>query len=291
MNPIQFGYFLTPLADQYQALLSQCKLADDSGLDLIGIQDHPYQARFFDTWTLITALAAQTQRVRFFPDVVNLPLRPPAVLAKAAASLDIITGGRFELGLGSGAFWEGVRAYGGESRSPGGAVDALEEAIQIIRLMWSGQRGVRFEGKFYQVNGAHSGPVPAHLIGIYLGAIKPRMLALTGRLADGWFPSISYVPPEQLPEMNRRIDEAAQAAGRSPTDVRRLYNVFGKITGGQRGGYLEGPVDYWIDELTRLSVDFGMDSFLFGPIQQDLEQYRLFAEEVAPQVRARLSPS
>ena len=134
-NNIQFGYFLTPDATDYPEVLRRAKVCDATGYDLIGIQDHPYQSRFFDTWTLLAALAGQTERVRLFPDVVNLPLRPPAMLAKAAASLDVMSGGRVELGLGAGAFWEGIHAMGGEKRTPGQAVSALEEAIHVIRLL------------------------------------------------------------------------------------------------------------------------------------------------------------
>src|SRR5581483_1923067 len=89
---------------------------DDLGYDLIGIQDHPYQARHYDALALIAFLLGQTERVRIFPDVANLPLRPPAMLAKQAATLDQLSGCRFELGLGAGAFWEGVRAMGGPVR-------------------------------------------------------------------------------------------------------------------------------------------------------------------------------
>jgi alkanesulfonate monooxygenase SsuD/methylene tetrahydromethanopterin reductase-like flavin-dependent oxidoreductase (luciferase family) len=85
---VQFGVFLTPDASQPERLLTLAVLADELGFDLIGIQDHPYQRRFFDAWTLITAIAMRTRRITVFPDVINLPLRPPAVLAKAAASLD-----------------------------------------------------------------------------------------------------------------------------------------------------------------------------------------------------------
>src|SRR6266511_2780155 len=87
--------------------------ADRSRLDLVGIQDHPYQRRFLDTLALIETLLAETRRVRVFPDVANLPLRPPATLAKEAASLDVLSGGRFELGLGAGAFWDAIEAMGG----------------------------------------------------------------------------------------------------------------------------------------------------------------------------------
>src|SRR5690606_18607244 len=123
---------------------------------------HPYQYRFLDTWTLISALAVQTERIRFFPDVANLPLRLPSVLAKSAASLDVMTGGRIELGLGAGSFWQAVRAMGGPLRQPGEAVDALREAVQVVRLVWRAGRGARFDGKYYSLHGANTGPAPAH---------------------------------------------------------------------------------------------------------------------------------
>ena len=96
-----FGYFLIPNAAD--PLLDSAREIDARGLDWIGIQDHPYQRRFVDTWSLLGAIAAVTTRVGFFPDVANLPLRPPAVMAKAAASLDVLSGGRFELALGAEA--------------------------------------------------------------------------------------------------------------------------------------------------------------------------------------------
>ena len=89
------------------------RVADEAGLDLVGIQDHPYQRRFLDTWALMAFVLAQTSRISVFPDVANLPLRPPRMMAKAAASLDVLSGGRFELGLGAGAFWDGIEAMGG----------------------------------------------------------------------------------------------------------------------------------------------------------------------------------
>jgi alkanesulfonate monooxygenase SsuD/methylene tetrahydromethanopterin reductase-like flavin-dependent oxidoreductase (luciferase family) len=279
-NKLMFGYFLTPTAHNYPELLEHAKLADQLGLDIIGIQDHPYQRRFFDTWTLISALAPHTEKIRFFPDVANLPLRPPAMLAKAAATLDVITGGRIELGLGAGAFWEGIEALGGHAREPGEAVEALEEAIQIIRLMWSGERGLRFDGEHYHLKGAQPGPLPAHPMQIYIGAIGPRMLNLTGRLGDGWIPSSSYVTPEKLAGMNKRIDEGAEEAGRSPGDVRRMYNLFGTITRGEHKGFLEGPVDYYVDEISRLVEEERMDTFIFGPQEASEEQIRLFGEVV-----------
>src|SRR5579864_9192705 len=174
-RPVQFGVFLTPAAANPRRTLDTALLADELGFHLIGVQDHPYQHRFLDTWTLLTAIGMRTSRITLFPDVANVPLRPPAVLAKAAASLDLLTGGRLELGLGAGGSWEAIRSIGGPVRTRGESVSALEEAIKVIRLMWTGERGARFEGDFYRLDGVNTGPVPAHPIGIWLGAYKPRM--------------------------------------------------------------------------------------------------------------------
>jgi alkanesulfonate monooxygenase SsuD/methylene tetrahydromethanopterin reductase-like flavin-dependent oxidoreductase (luciferase family) len=207
------------------------------------------------------------------------------MLAKSVATLDVLSGGRVELGLGAGAFWEGIAAMGGPSRTPREAVDALEEAIEIIRRFWSGERSVRFEGAHYQVRGARPGPRPVHDVGIWVGAIGPRMLRLTGRLADGWIPSITYVPPERLPEMHARIDEAALAADRRPQDIRRVYNLIGRIGEGAAQDAMDGPVGRWVEELTRFVVELEMDTFIFWPTDDPIRQIELFAAEVVPAVR------
>jgi len=263
-QPVRFGVFITPVATEQP--LELARIADGLGFDVLGVQDHPYQRRFFDTWTLLTAMAMHTEHITVFPDVVNLPLRPPAMLAKAAATLDILSGGRVELGLGAGGFWDAIKAYGGPVRTPGESVSAVEEAIQVIRLLWSGQHGIRFDGKLYPLAGAHSGPVPKHPIGIWIGGYKPRMLSLIGRLADGWVPSLGYLKPPDLLEGNRRIDEAATAAGRDPRSIRRVLNA----------GFVDA------ETLVSLVVDDGMDTFL---VSEDPDDMRAFAKEVAPRVR------
>lgn len=288
---IQFGFFLTPNAGDYAGCFRVAKLCDQLGLDLIGIQDHPYQRRFFDTWTLMSALVSQTQGIRFFPDVINLPLRPPAMLAKAAATLDLISGGRIELGIGTGAFWEGIKAMGGPNRTPSEAVTALEEAISILRLMWSGERGLKFEGKHYQLNGAHSGPVPTHPIGIWLGAYGPRMLALTGNKADGWVPSSSYASPQKLLDMQKQIDNAALEANRDPATIQRLYNVMGEINNSPSKEPFKGSKQQWIDELTDLVLDKGMDTFIIALPDPPEEKIRQFMGEIAPVVKDNVAKS
>src|SRR4051794_40182773 len=150
-----FGIFPVPSANDRDAVLGQVLAADRAGLDLVGIQDHPYQRRFLDTWSLIASPAARPERIRFSPDVPTLPLRPPAVMATAAATIDLLSGGRFELGLGAGAFWDGIGAVGGPVRKGPESVEALEEAIAVIRAMWSGERTVSVTGRHYAVDGLH----------------------------------------------------------------------------------------------------------------------------------------
>jgi alkanesulfonate monooxygenase SsuD/methylene tetrahydromethanopterin reductase-like flavin-dependent oxidoreductase (luciferase family) len=281
---VTFGYFLIPNAAD--PLLEVAREIEARGLDWIGIQDHPYQRRFVDTWTLLGAVAAVTTRVGFFPDVANLPLRPPAMMAKAAASLDVLSGGRFELGLGAGSFWDAIAAYGGPRRQPRDALAALEEAISVIHLVWSGERNLRFSGSHYRLAGAHSGPLPVHPIGIWLGVYGPRALQLAGRLADGWLPSLRG-DLTVLAEGSARLDEAASAAGRNPWDIRRVLNVNGQITDGPKLGLLRGPVDQWVDELTDLAVGYGFDTFIFWGEGDD--QLSRFAEEVVPAVRSQIA--
>ena len=288
-RPIELGLSVVPEAETIDEIRALARQADEAGLDLLGIQDHPYQRRFLETWTLLGDLLARTERLRVFPDVANLPLRLPAMIAKQAASLDLLSGGRFELGLGAGAFWEGIAAMGGPTRTGREALEALEETIRIIRLCWSGERSIRFEGRHYSVSGLHPGPPPAHPIGIWVGAYKPRILGLVGRLADGWVPSLPYAPPAAVPAMQARIDEGAAEAGRDPAEIRRAYNLMGEI--GDGGGILEGPVAHWIDTLTQFVLELGFDTLIFWPRGDTRRQLALFAEEIVPAVRAEVARS
>lgn len=281
---LRFGWFLVPNADD--PLLGTARRVEALGLDYVGIQDHPYQRRFVDTWSLLAAIAASTTTLRVFPDVANLPLRPPAVMAKAAATIDRLSGGRFELGLGAGGLREAIEAYGGPRRSPKESLDALAEAIEVIRLVWSGERGLRFDGEHYRLGGAHGGPPPAHPIGIWLGVYGPRGLELAGRVADGWVPSFRG-DVAHIARMARRLEDATLAAGRAPGDVRRVLNVAGTITDGDSSGPFQGPVGQWVDDVTELAVSYGFDTFVLWA--EGDHQLDRFAQEVVPRVREQLA--
>src|SRR5256714_14554808 len=295
-NKPLFGLNIDPSANNLQLAYNLAQIADSTRLDFLGIQDHPYNGRFLDTWTLLTALGSRTQHVRLLPNVLNLPLRPPAMLAKAAATLDILTNGRLELGLGAGGYWEGIASYDGPQRTAGEAVSALEEAIHVMRTLWQqgANQSVGFAGQFYHLNNAHPGPAPAHPIGIWLGALRPKMLRLTGRLADGLLISSSYIPPEEVPAIQRIIDDAAQEAGRTPTSIRRGYNLMGTIhqpgstvMKARRKGIIVGHAQQWVEELVRYYHELKMDTFFFWPVTgNEEEQIRRFAEDVIPEVLA-----
>ncbi len=124
-QPAAFGLNADPNAGGLAIAGRIAAIADSAGLEYVGIQDHPYNPEFLDTLTVITWLVARTSRVHLFPNVANLPLRPPAMLAKQAASIDMLSGGRLELGLGAGAFADGIAGMGGPRRTPGQARAAL----------------------------------------------------------------------------------------------------------------------------------------------------------------------
>ncbi len=299
-HDLQFGTFITPKNDPPDFAVRLAELSEASGYDLVTFQDHPYQPRFHDTWMLLAWVAARTERVHLSANVANLPLRQPAVLARAAASLDLLSGGRFELALGAGGFWDAIEAMGGRRLTPGQSVDALSEAIDIIRGIWDPGERSRFEieGEYYRVSGAKRGPAPAHDMPIWVGAYKPRMLRLIGRKADGWLPSIGRMSRAEFATANETVDEAALAAGRDPRDIRRIVNIGGNLlaTGTGGGGaagpagaaaFLDGPAAQWVEQLLPLVVDHGVGTFILSSDEPDT--IRRFAAEVAPALRAAVA--
>jgi alkanesulfonate monooxygenase SsuD/methylene tetrahydromethanopterin reductase-like flavin-dependent oxidoreductase (luciferase family) len=277
-HDLKFGVFIVPSNLTSNRVVELSVLADQSGLDLVTFSDHPYQPRFFDTWTLLSFVAARTTQIHVSANVLNLRLREPAVLARAVASLDILSGGRAELGIGTGIVGDAAVTMGGRRLTAGQGVDALEEAIDLIRSLWDikDPSPASFDGRFYHLDGAARGPAPVHDVGLWVGAFKPRMLNLVGRKADGWWPTLAAITRDDLIRGNAAIDQAALEAGRQPTDIRRLLNVTGR-----REQY--GDQSRLVDELARFSLEDGVSTFVLDG--ESPRMIETLAAEVAPAVR------
>ncbi len=291
------GINVHPGVEDPKDAFNRARIADISQLDLITIQDHPYIPYFLDTWTLLSALAGVTSRVHLGTNVSPLPLRPPAMLAKAAASLDVLARGRVELGIGAGAFPKGIASFGGQVLPVGERVAAFAEAIQVIRGLWASSESFTFDGTYYQFHDTHFGPKPDHAIRIWVGATKPRMLRIAGRLADGVLLSNTWVSEDRLAGINQVIDDSATSAGRSPDSVRRGYNLMGAVelpdvpnTSPEIGPKtLVMPSAGWTDLIVRLYQEQWMDTFIFWPLgNNQIPQIEAFAGEIAPAVLAEL---
>ncbi len=261
--------------------------AEQLGLDFVSAPDHPAGGEpSHETWTLLTWIAALTTRIAVATKVLAVPLRPPAITAKMAETLDRLSAGRLILGLGAGASDGEIGSLGFEPRTAGEKIDGLEDAVRIIRGLWS-EPEFSHRGKLYRVDGARIEPKPTRPIPIWLGAFGKRALALTGRLADGWIPSLGYAPPEVVGEMRDRVLAAAQAAGRDPNAITCAYNMELRIDEqpAQRPSIVTGPPEAIIERLKsflRLGLT-AMNFSLVGPDED--EQLERLASEILPALR------
>jgi alkanesulfonate monooxygenase SsuD/methylene tetrahydromethanopterin reductase-like flavin-dependent oxidoreductase (luciferase family) len=287
VTQLSFGVAVTPTDDPIQLRLAMT--ADRSGLDLVAVQDHPYQPTHLEMWTYLGHLAAHTERISLLPDVADLALRPPALLAKAAASLDVLSGGRVELGVGAGGIPDAIAAFGGPRRTPGELVEAAAEALRVLRVGLDAEGdSSHLDGRFHRTGGYRPGPRPPHRIGLWVGDQRPRLLRVIGELADGWVSPLNiYVPPEAVPAARATIDRAATDAGRDLAAIRRIYNVIGTIDGSGGVG-LDGSAEDWADTLAGWTGDLGFDTYVFWPAadpSRQVDQLERFAGAVVPRVR------
>jgi alkanesulfonate monooxygenase SsuD/methylene tetrahydromethanopterin reductase-like flavin-dependent oxidoreductase (luciferase family) len=253
--------------------------AEALGFDFVSLNDHPEGAPTHEAWTLLTWIAAKTDRIKVATRVLGLPYRSPAMVAKMAATLDALAPGRVILGLGGGSGDDEMRAFGVPVPAPGEKMDRLEEAVLLIRGLWS-EREFSFSGQHYRSERATIAPRPRSLP-IWLGTFGPRGLAITGALADGWIPSLGHASRASLPVMRRLVLEAAERAGRDPAAITCVLNVTVHI-----GSWCDDPdvlsgapsqVADGIDDLLSLGFD-GLNIVLVG--DKMVEQTRILATEV-----------
>jgi len=267
--------------------VADARRAEELGFDFVSASDHPSGGRpTYETWTMLSWIAASTTRIRIASRVLGVPYRPPAMVAKMAETLARLSGGRLILGLGGGYSDEEFRAFGLRVPSPRDKVDGLEEAVRISRGLWS-EPGFTFDGRLYRTAAAELEPKPDSHIPIWVGTFGARALALTGRVADGWIPSLELAPPGRIPEMRERIFAGARDAGRAPEDITFAYNMEIRVDEVSHPDpfVVSGPPDVVIERLLGFTK-LGFSAMNFQPLGPDPgEQIERLALEVIPALK------
>ena len=283
-----FGVDLPTSAAPGADPVALARTAERLGFDFVSASDHPCGPQpTYETWTMLTWVAAATTRVKVASRVLAVPLRAPAMVAKMAESLDRLSGGRLILGLGGGASDEELGAFGVGVRPPRDKVDGLQEAVRIIRGLWT-QPEFSFTGRLYQLHRAQLTPRPAHRIPIWLGTFGDRALAVTGRHADGWIPSLALAPPGRVSGMRERVLAAARRAGRQPDELTCVYNLQVRVdeAAAPDPQAVAGPPGAVAERLAGL-LALGFTGLNFLPTGPDTaEQVHRLATEVVPALRA-----
>ena len=251
--------------------------------DSLWIADHFYGFEFktdpfLEAWTTLTWLAARYPNVQLCHHVLGQGYRPPALTAKMAATLQLLCGGRFTLGIGAGWRDDEYRAYGYDFPSAKVRFEQLEEVITICRLMWT-QDEPTFEGRHFRIEGASAPPLPDPVPRICIGSSGEKVgLPLVGRLADMW--NGSFRDDEVWKRRLGIVHAAAERAGRNPADIEVTTTVERPLPD------TDADAEQWI-ELLQHKADFGVQHFVldFGH-PQSLEPVHRFIEQVMPAVYA-----
>lgn len=289
MTTLLFGLGITTRAAPGTDPVGEARRAEELGFDFVSASDHLHGADpTFEPWTLLTWIASATTRLRVATRVLGTPYRNPAVVAKMAESLDRLSSGRLILGLGGGYSDEEFLAFGLGERSPRDKVDGLEEAIRIMRGLWSTEGGsFTLDGRLARTLDARLEPKPDHPIPIWLGTYGERALRVTGRLADGWIPSLGFAPPERVRGMREAVLRAARDAGRRPEAITCVYNVEVRVddSAAPAPDLVTGPADAVAEQLAGFAaMGFAGVNVIVGGADR-AEQIERVGLEVIPAVR------
>ena len=294
---LQFQVIILPNAP-FEELLKRFKHVEDLGFDLVTTGDHFVDWNnpslpWLEAWTLLAAVARETSRIRLATYVTQFPLRNPALLARQALSLDHISNGRLDLGLGTGLTIDpAYEMMGLPNWAAGERVARFMEYVQIVDLLLSNEVS-SFKGQYYQINGAVMNPRPLQQPRppLVLAALGPKMLEFTAKHADKWN-SLSFAQDfdTQLAETRGRIERIDQACiniGREPASLERSFLMFdpaSRASGGSIAYYTS--TDLFTDMVHRL-VDVGMTEIgLYYPVlTEQMAMFEKIATEVIPEIK------
>jgi probable F420-dependent oxidoreductase len=288
MSEVTFGLSIPPSVLPGTDPVAIARMAEDLGFDFVSASDHPCGTEpTYETWTMLSWIAAATSRIRVATRVLGVPYRNPAMVAKMAETFARLSGGRLILGLGGGYSDEEFRAFGLGTLSARDKVDGLKEAIRITRGLWS-QPAFTFSGRLHHTDSADLEPKPAQPIPIWLGTFGARALRMTGQLADGWIPSYGYRPLHEYAAMREHVLTAAHEAGRDPAGITCALHMQAQVGEHATGepSLVAGPPAAITEQLLAFAR-IGFTSFSFtltGPGTR--QQAERLAHEVITAVRA-----
>jgi alkanesulfonate monooxygenase SsuD/methylene tetrahydromethanopterin reductase-like flavin-dependent oxidoreductase (luciferase family) len=296
--PLRFHVLLLPNV-AWTELTARVRRLEALGLEVAALGDHFVDwtnptAPWLESWTALAGLAVATHTIRLATLVTQIPLRNPAMLARQALTLDHVSGGRIELGLGTGLTIDPAYAMiGVPNWEPAERVARFGEYLELVSRLLS-QESTTYAGRYYHADGAIMQPRPVQppRPPLIVAALGPRMLRHAARSADSWN-SLSFQPTvaEQLAETRARIaaiDAACVAIGRDPATLRRSYTMFDPQARPRGGaiGYYASPARF-IDEVSRV-VELGIsDVGLYYPLAAtQLAAFEQIARDVLPTLRA-----
>jgi F420-dependent oxidoreductase-like protein len=267
--------------------LERWRLFERLGFDSAWDCDHYVQPSrpdgpYLEAWTLLAALAAGTERIRVGVLVSSNTFRHPALLAREAITVDHISGGRLELGLGAGWYAAEHEMYGIDFPPPRELVDRFREAVEVVDSLLRNEL-TTYEGRHYRLRDAPSRPPPVQRPRppLTLGAHGPRMLRIVARHADAWN---SFGTPEEIRSRGAILDEACAAIGRDPREiVRSLYYWVARAAGDPWSS-----TDAFLDVVGRYR-EAGIEEFILDhPRDDQLDVLERVAADVIPRLRRDL---
>jgi len=272
----QFGF-------KFEDVLGIGNDADAAGFTRLWVSDHLFLGKdavnvdCLEAWTLLAALAMRTDRIRIGPMVTSQSYRNPALLAKIAAAVDVLSRGRLDFGLGAG--WKEIeyRAYGYDFPDAPTRVTQMIETLEICTRMWREDRAT-YHGKYYRIDNALCSPKPVQRpLPIWIGGSKPRVMRAAAKYGDAFNITVSASAPTDLPDRLRDLDEACRAVNRDPKTLLRSAFLIACV------GTTQERADALVDQLAlRAKTDragflASRPGLIFGTPQIALEKLRSYA--------------